>query len=230
MATLEVPLFPLGIVLFPGTPQLLHIFEPRYRQMLADCLESDAPFGLSFVKTGGAQAQHDPAPEPGAVGCLAMVRESRLLPDGRSNILTVGGDRYVLRSYVDADLPYRMALVETFDDEDLNTPQLDELAAQARAQFARFVTGMQTLSDRPLESVPLESSAQAVSFQIAAALDLEGEVKQELLMLRSTQERLLRLLRVFRPLNEELAQRVVVHRRARGNGKGGHRRDVLTGE
>jgi Lon protease-like protein len=227
MATLEVPLFPLGIVLFPGTPQLLHIFEPRYRQMLADCLEADAPFGLSFVKSGEGQ---DPAPEPGAVGCLAMVRESRLLPDGRSNILTVGGDRYVLRSYLDTDLPYRMALVETFDDEDLNTPQLDELAAQARAQFGKFVAGMQTLSDRAQESVPLESSAQAVSFQIAAALDLEGEVKQELLMLRSTQERLLRLLRVFRPLNEELGQRVAVHRRARGNGKGGHHRDVLTGE
>jgi Lon protease-like protein len=224
----EIALFPLpNVVLFPRVRAPLHIFEPRYRQMLADCLEADAPFGLSFVKSAEHQ---DPAPEPGAVGCLAMVRESRLLPDGRSNILTVGGDRYVLQSYVDTELPYRMALVETFDDEDLNTPQLDELAAQARAQFAKFVAGMQTLSDRPQESVPLESSAQAVSFQIAAALDLEGEVKQELLMLRSTQERLLRLLRVFRPLNEELGQRVAVHRRARGNGKGGQHRDVLTGE
>jgi Lon protease-like protein len=158
------------------------------------------------------------------------VRESRLLPDGRSNILTVGGDRYVLRSYVDSELPYRVALVETFDDEDLNTPQLDELASEARVHFAKFVAGMQALSDRPQEAVPLETSAQAVSFQIAAALDLEAEVKQELLALRSTQERLVRLLRVFRTLNEELAQRVAVHRRARGNGKGGHHRDVLTGQ
>ena len=227
MATLEVPLFPLGIVLFPGTPQLLHIFEPRYRQMLADCLEADAPFGLSFVKPAEGQ---DPAPPPGTVGCLARVHESRLMPDGRSNILTVGGDRYVLQSYLDTDLPYRMALVETFDDDDLATPQLDELAALARAQFTKFVAGMQTLSDRPQETVTLESAPQAVSFQIAAALDLEGEVKQELLALRSTQDRLQRLLRVFRPLNEELGRRVAVHRRARGNGKGGHHRNVLTGE
>jgi Lon protease-like protein len=227
MPTLEVPLFPLGVVLFPGTPQLLHIFEPRYRQMLADCLESDEPFGLSFVKSGGGQ---EPAPEPGSVGCLAVVRESRLLADGRSNILAVGGDRYVLRSYLTTDLPYRMALVETFDDDDLTTPELEELAARARGEFARFVSGMQALSDRPDEAVPLEESPQAVSFQISAALDLEAEVKQELLALRSTQDRLQRLLRVFRPLNDELAQRVAVHRRARGNGKGGHHRDVLTGE
>jgi hypothetical protein len=123
-----------------------------------------------------------------------------------------------------------MALVETFDDDDLATPQLDELAAQARTQFAKFISGMQALNDRPQEAVPLEDAPQAVSFQVAAALDLEPEVKQELLALRSTQDRLLRLLRVFRPLNDELARRVTVHRRARGNGKGGHQRDVLPAE
>jgi Lon protease-like protein len=226
MATLEVPLFPLGVVLFPGTPQLLHIFEPRYRQMLADCLEGDRRFGLSFVKTEGAV---DPEPEPGRVGCVALVRESRMLADGRSNILAVGEERYVLREYVRSRVPYRVAIVETFDDDDLAAPQVDELGAQARAQFAKFISGMHLLSDRPAPPIPLEGSPQAMSFQIAAALELEGEVKQELLELRSTNDRLRRLLRLLRTLNEELGRRVSVHTRARGNGKGGPTRDVVTG-
>jgi len=226
MATLEVPLFPLGVVLFPGTPQLLHIFEPRYRQMLADCLEGDRRFGLSFVKPGTG---NDPEPRPGDVGCLASVRESRLLPDGRSNILAVGEERYVLREYHRSDVPYRIAAVDTFDDDDLAAPQIDELAAQARAQFARFVSGMRTLSDGPAQALQLDGTPQATSFLIAATLELEVEVKQELLVLRSTHERLQRLLRLLRSLNEELGKRVSVHTRARGNGKGGPTRDVVTG-
>lgn len=226
MATLEIPLFPLGIVLFPGTPQLLHIFEPRYRQMLADCLEGDRRFGLSYVTTGTGG---DPAPEPGDVGCLALVHESRLLPDGRSNILAVGETRYVLRGYATTDLPYRVAQVETFDDDDLDAPQASELAAEARSLFARFVADMQALSDRPDEELRLETVPQRLSFQIAAALELEPHVKQDLLVLRSTTERLRRLLRVLRPLTEELGERVRVHRRARGNGHGGSARDIVTG-
>jgi Lon protease-like protein len=227
MATLEVPLFPLGIVLFPGTPQLLHIFEPRYRQMLADCLAGDRRFGLSFA---AAASGTDPVPAPGDVGCVAVVRESRLMPDGHSNILAVGDERYVLLEHVPTDLPYRVARVETFDDHDLAAPELDELATQARGQFARFVAGMQALSDRPPEALQLHSLPQGTSFQVAAALELEADVKQELLTMRSTHERLQRLLQLLRPLNEELTQRVTVHTRARGNGRGGHARDVVTGE
>lgn len=226
MATLEAPIFPLGVVLFPGTPQLLHIFEPRYRQMLADCLEGDRRFGLSFAKMDSGD---DPAPAPGDVGCLASVRDSRSFADGRSNILAVGEERYVLQAYLTTDLPYRMALVETFDDEDLAAPLIDELAGQARAEFAKFVSGMRAISDRPAEAVPLESAPQATSFQIAATLELEANVKQDLLALRSTHERLEHLLRMLRPLNAELGQRVAVHVRARGNGKGGPIRDVVTG-
>jgi Lon protease-like protein len=226
MATLEVPLFPLGVVLFPGTPQLLHIFEPRYRQMLADCLEGDRRFGLSFAK---ADPGTDPQPQPGDVGCMASVRESRLLADGRSNILAVGEERYILREYLDRDVPYRVAVVETFDDDDLAAPQVEELATQARAQFLRFVAGMHALTDHPTQAIQLEGPPQATSFQIAATLELEAEIKQELLALRSTHERLQRLLRLLRPLNEELGKRVSVHTRARGNGKGGPTRDVVTG-
>src|SRR5881227_2092054 len=107
----ELPIFPLPIVLFPGVPQPLHIFEPRYRQLLQDFLAGDRRFGIAYVApdpTPGA----DPVPSPGDVGCVALIRSNQPLPDGRSNILTVGERRFVLRSWISSTHPYRVAEIE----------------------------------------------------------------------------------------------------------------------
>lgn len=224
MATFELPIFPLGIVLFPGTPQALHIFEARYRQMLADCLGGTRRFGVSFVRPGEGQ---DAVPSAGDVGCIALVQESHLLADGRSNILAVGEDRYVLSAYTDTGLPYRTARVETFDDDDTDVPQLPEVAASVRGSFAIFMAGMQALADRGAAPPDLPSDAKQLSFQVAAALEIDADAKQELLTLRSTVTRLEALDRILRPLNEELGRRVRVHVRARGNGKGGATQDIV---
>src|SRR3712207_6260894 len=94
----ELPLFPLPVVLFPGVPVPLHIFEPRYRRMLADVRASNSLFGLSFfdpAESGGER------PAEGHVGCAAEVVEVQPQPDGRSNILAVGVARYRAESYVE---------------------------------------------------------------------------------------------------------------------------------
>jgi Lon protease-like protein len=226
MSQLELPIFALGVVLFPGTPQLLHIFEPRYRQMLADCLGGSRRFGLSYV---AQEAGADPAPQPGAVGCQAVVQESRLLPDGRSNILAVGETRYVLLEYLSTSLPYRVARVEPFDDDDLDAPQQAEAAVEVRTQFARFAQGMQVLSGRAGGAPDLARDPKQLSFQVSAALEMDPAAKLELLGLRSTLQRLTHLLRILRPLNDELARRVEIHARSRTNGRGGGRRDVVFG-
>jgi Lon protease-like protein len=224
MAPLELPIFPLAVVLFPGTPQLLHIFEPRYRQMLADCLEGNRRFGIAYVRAG-----EERPPEPGTIGCSALVRESRLLPDGRSHILTEGEQRFVLRQYLPTDLPYLVARVEPFDDDDADVPQLSEAAADARAQFARLALGLQTLRDHGATALDLSPDPKQLSFQIAAALQVDAAIKVELQGLRSTWRRLTRLSRILRPLNAELVQRVDVHVRARTNGRGGATRDIVKG-
>jgi Lon protease-like protein len=224
MAPLDLPIFPLGIVLFPGTPQLLHIFEPRYRQMLADCLEGDRRFGVAYVRAGETGQ-----PAPGAVGCSALVRETRLLPDGRSHVLAEGDQRFVLREYLTTDLPYLMARVEPFDDDDGDAPQLAEAAGDARALFARFAHGLQTLSDRNADQLDLARDPRQLSFQIASALEVDADIKVELLGLRSTLRRLNTLSRILRPLNAQLVERVDVHVRSRGNGRGGAIRDIVKG-
>src|SRR5438093_12607476 len=101
----ELPIFPLPIVLFPGVPQSLHVFEPRYRRLLADCLAADRRFGLAYVTPDEAPGA-DPVPNPGDVGCVALIRSSEPRPDGRSDIVTVGDRPFVLRRWIPGPPPY----------------------------------------------------------------------------------------------------------------------------
>ncbi|MEQ1923045.1 MAG: LON peptidase substrate-binding domain-containing protein, partial [Pyrinomonadaceae bacterium] len=89
----HLPIFPLPLVMVPGELVPLHIFEERYRKMLSDVEVGDRFFGLSFFEPSNALTE---APAVGSVGCVAEVRESELLEDGRSNILTLGVVRYRL--------------------------------------------------------------------------------------------------------------------------------------
>src|SRR6476661_265543 len=109
---MRLPVFPLSVVLFPGTPLPLHIFEPRYRQMLADCLEADSRFGIVFR----AEDIGETDLEPGCVGCIAEVDDAHTLPDGRSNIVVHGVRRFSLQRFVVSAAPYRVAEVTEYDD------------------------------------------------------------------------------------------------------------------
>src|ERR1051325_10841309 len=99
----ELPLFPLPLVLFPGVPLPLHIFEPRYQRMLSDIRAHDSLFGLSYFDSAEAE---EGIPAIGHIGCVAEVSEIQSLPEGRSNILTIGLIRYRLEAYVDRGDPY----------------------------------------------------------------------------------------------------------------------------
>ena len=125
---MRLPVFPLSVVLFPGTPLPLHIFETRYRQMLADCLAADRRFGITPPGT-----EHE-APERGVVGCTAEVRVNQELPDGRSNIVVLGGERFVVAGLLDEPLPYHVATVQTFDDDPGTLPD-EERTRRLREEF-----------------------------------------------------------------------------------------------
>src|SRR6266545_4392189 len=128
---MRLPVFPLSVVLFPGTPMPLHIFEPRYRQMLDDCLAGDRRFGITPPGHAGG------APDPGMVGCIAEVRVNQQLPDGRSNIVVLGGDRFVVTELVDEPVPYPVATVRTFEELPVTLPS-DELVIKLREAFTRY--------------------------------------------------------------------------------------------
>src|SRR5256885_5055801 len=102
-----LPFFPPPIVLLPAAPQPLHIFEPRYRQLLQDCLAADRRFGITHVAPGPTPGA-DPAPSTGGVGCVAPIRSNQPLPHGRAHVLTVGERRFGLRGWVSSPPPYRV--------------------------------------------------------------------------------------------------------------------------
>src|SRR4030095_14506957 len=125
----ELPVFPLPVVLFPGVPLPLHIFEPRYRRMLADIHGTNNLFGLSYFDSSTSEKE---TPGAGHVGCVAEVTERQPLPDGRSNILTVGIIRYRVDQYVERDEPYLVAKVSFFEDEEED----DELLLESSREVA----------------------------------------------------------------------------------------------
>jgi Lon protease-like protein len=221
----ELPIFPLPIVLFPGAPQPLHIFEPRYRQLLADCLAADRRFGIAYVTPHRAPAA-DPAPDLGDVGCVALIRSSEPLPDGRSNILAVGERRFVLRRWVAGSQPYRVAEIEEFDDDPVDTVELTTLAQDVREGFARLARALGVLTERTDEEIDLPSDPALLSFQVAAALELDADAKRALQAGRNTSVRLRQLATVLGPLATDAERRAAVRQRARGNGRGGRHHEI----
>ncbi|MDQ4033095.1 MAG: LON peptidase substrate-binding domain-containing protein [Actinomycetota bacterium] len=128
-----VPLFPLGTVLLPGTSLPLHIFEPRYRQLTVDLVTGAVPgrsFGVIAVKQGLETAEettHD-------IGCTAVLREARRLPDGRFDIVTRGEKRFRLLDIDQTSAPYLVGSVEWVPDDD---PPTDELLLPMLSRAAR---------------------------------------------------------------------------------------------
>ena len=215
----ELPLFPLPLVLFPGVPLPLHIFEERYRQMLADVRVSNNLFGLSYFDINTATNTRPPI---GHVGCAAEVVEAQLLPDGRSNILTVGLIRYRLIEYVEADEPYLVGRVEFFEDEREDEALLLERARRVAELFTRIARAVRNLNDdrAGLPELP-DAEPERLSFLVAAAMELDAEAKQGLLEMRSGAERLERISNLLSQVVGNYEERARKHKLAKGNGHGG---------
>lgn len=220
----ELPLFPLPVVLFPGMPMPLHIFEQRYRQMLTDIRAHDNLFGLSYFDAGSSEKDVPPA---GHIGCVAEVTETQGLPDGRSNILAVGVIRYQVEDYVDRNDPYLVVRVNFFEDEDEDTDKLTARAREVAAMFMRVANAIRVVNDERGNLPDIsDTEPQKLSFLVAAAMEIEVETKQELLELRSTAERLHRLRDFLARVVKGYEERARLHSIAKGNGYGGKHVDV----
>jgi Lon protease-like protein len=216
----RLPIFPLAVVLFPGNPLPLHIFEPRYRRMLADCLAADRRFGITPT------ADSESSPGHGAVGCIAEIRINQELPDGRSNVVVVGGQRFVVMHLVEESLPYLVATVQTFEDDSGTDPSADEVEA-LRSLSAHYFAGLRELNDAPPEDFSFPDDPLSLSFRVAGSLECDLKVKQRLLAERSTARRIEALTLLLPILTSAVESGIKVHRRAHGNGVGGRLPDVL---
>jgi Lon protease-like protein len=220
----ELPLFPLPVVLFPGVPLPLHIFEPRYREMLSDIRIGNNFFGLSYFDPSASDKE---IPPPGHVGCVAEVTEEQALPDGRSNVLTIGLIRYRVEEYVESDGPYLVARISFFEDQEEEDDALEDRAREVAETFTRIARAVRTLNDERASLPDIsDTEPQRLSFLVAAAMEIDAEVKQELLELRSTGERLRRLRDMLIRAVTSYEERARVHELAKGNGHSGRKIDL----
>lgn len=212
----QLPLFPLRIVLFPHALLPLHIFEPRYRQLLADLSGFPAERRQFGILPPGEASE---LPEPGTVGCAARLRGTQRLPDGRANVVVSGERRFSFRAATPAPTPYHQGLVEWFNDEpDVQVPSESETALLRRLG-ERYIRAQHTLSDRALE-VDLPAEAPALSFAIAAFLEWDLEALQHFLEIRSASVRVTRLLAALPTMVASAEARAATHTRAQRNGHG----------
>ncbi|WP_373057825.1 LON peptidase substrate-binding domain-containing protein [Gemmatimonas sp.] len=187
MTDLLLPIFPLGAVLFPGTLMPLHLFEPRYRQMLADVREGDRRFGIIAALPGVAEGDL-PA---GRMGCVAEVTEVEVMPDGRANIIVMGRERFALNAFVEHDAPYHVATgTIVIDDTGALPVALAVAADEVVSNFKRVVQAVRTLNDdtNPLPDLP--DDAAQVAWSVGAMIDLDLESRYRLLAERSPAARL----------------------------------------
>lgn len=201
----RIPLFPLDVVLYPGMPLPLHIFESRYKLMTRRCVARHSEFGVVLARKEGFAR----------VGCTAeILKVVREYPDGRLDILTMGQTICrILKVY--EEQPYLEAEVDFLDDgsEEEVPPPSSELV-RLHQECHQLVFGS------PPDALNPEAR-WGVAFQIAAELPLDLEMKQELLETPGEAARQARLVEHLKKTLPQLARIEVRRKKAGGNGHGG---------
>lgn len=198
----ELGLFPLGIVLLPTEQIPLHIFEPRYRELIGQCLISGEEFGLVLADQDGGLAE---------IGTRARVTEVlEQFDDGRLNVVVQGGERFRLLELTEGR-DYQTAEVEPV--EDLDDPASPDEVARTLALFDRLLELTGEIVERP------EPDAEQVSFEVAARFELAPELKQGLLSLVSERERIEMLVEVLQAAAASVERGQEIAARAVRNGK-----------
>jgi len=209
---MQLPLFPLPVILFPGALIPLHIFEPRYQALLAHVVEGDHLFAM--VPPG-----QDAPPADGAIGTVARVRAVQPLAEGRSNIVVSGEERVRLNHLVPSDTLFLVGEFEPLPDLEETQIPSDADLDRLRSLAERYGTGVAALHDTEPQA-NFSSAAAKLTFQVGALVEWDFEQKQRFLAIRSPRERVVRLLATLPRLLADLEGRVIVHRRASSNGTG----------
>jgi Lon protease-like protein len=202
LAVPEIGLFPLELVLLPTEKVPLHVFEPRYKELIGECLAESRDFGLVLADAEGLRE----------VGTRAAVVEvARVYEDGRLDIVVEGGERFRVLEMT-SGRSFQTADVEALPDEEDEPPKPAD-ATRARELFGELAQVAEADIDPPADD------AEALSFEIAARVDFGAELKQELLELRSERARLTRLVELLERALGALRLEREVRDRASGNGR-----------
>ncbi len=198
----DIPLFPLNVVLMPGAPQPLHIFEDRYKQMVDECLEEESEFGMVLADDEGTRD----------VGCTARIVELvERYDDGRMVILVEGSRRFKLNNVLTGK-PYYVGEIEYIEEE----PEVDitELAEECVALLERVVEAATEGS----VDIEVEPPYRNLSFAIAGRIEFDLETRQQILELTDERRRLEKLKELLSAAADRLEREREASEKARTNG------------
>ena len=199
-AAKRLRLFPLNTVLFPGAVLNLHVFEPRYRQMISECLERNEAFGVALIREGDEAG--DPEAMPHDIGTEAEICDVTSLPAGRYYISTTGRRRFRIRRMISRE-PYLLAEVEYLHEELDDPTTIDELSEEVRDEFREYLRLLVEFSGSDAE-IDVPKDPVNASYLIGDTLQIADNVKQRLLELSNTHERLATELDFLRRLLPQL--------------------------
>jgi Lon protease-like protein len=195
-----LPLFPLNVVLLPGSPLPLHIFEPRYKEMIGECRANNAPFGVVRATDEGIAE----------IGCTAeTVSVTKEYSDGRMDLVTEGRKRFEVLELNQERSFLRAEVLLVPDEPGIAAPEQRARAIEFHRQILALAGAVQDLSD---------ADQSALSFYLAGSLPLDLDFKQRLLAMRSEAERIETVAKYFETILPNLQRAARAREKAGGNG------------
>ena len=212
---MDLRLFPLNTVLFPNMRLPLHIFEERYKIMIRECIEEDAPFGVILVKSGDEVGD---TPVPFEVGTTARIIQVEYLDDGRLNIFTMGHERFRTIA-ITTTQPYLRAEVTMLEQLPVDEAGWSVMP-RARQMFDDYFKTYFSIADQWVREVYLPPDPADAADYIAARCDVPPEAKQRWLEELDPEARLRMELELISEALPEMHGRLVAHLRQKTTGFG----------
>ncbi len=184
----DLPLFPLNMVLFPRMALPLHVFEPRYQEMIERCIEEEIGFGVVLIKEG--EEVGGPA-VPYEVGTIARILDVKKQPDGSMNLVTMGVVRFRLLQLYD-NHPYLSGEIERWEEDMGEVNALPRVTRVAQQIFLEYLNDLAQANNVTVdrEKLTIPDDPQILSYAVAIGLQVSNEEKQTLLEMDTVEARL----------------------------------------
>ncbi|EFO79141.1 peptidase S16 lon domain protein [Oscillochloris trichoides DG-6] len=198
----QLPLFPLGTVLFPGSTINLHIFEERYRTMINQCIVEDVPFGVVYLRSGDEVTEDRPFARPAetaSIGTMTQINAHVRLEDGRFLINAIGMQRFHIQ-YIIQRSPYMVGMVMPLSEE--SGSQVESAAKELRAVYRRYWHAVSVASGAPVEVEDLPVAPEALAYYLADRCQVGYPQKQRWLEMELTER--------LRSLSSELISELAI--------------------
>lgn len=179
----ELSLFPLNTVLFPGQPLKLHIFEERYKLMISECVRTNTPFGVVLIQEGSEA--YGPLAKPYMIGSTAHITHVQRLPQDRMNILAVGHERFRIRE-LHHEKAYLTGDVELFPMQDTSMERVKRGGKALRPLVEKYLTILRDAGQIQFDASQIPHDPITLAYLSAVILQIDAREKQALLESTST--------------------------------------------